>query len=195
MLKFKFVVWYNGWLLRYSTFHILRSSSIGGHLHFIVCKIWFGLLSISLKLMYGPISGYWDILLLIFWGLLLFEVVFLLRICKIWFSHLYLGFKFENDPLGDCQDIPLVIFWGRLILEVIFILRIYKLWFGHLSTSCVWSNKWLLRYGILIFWGLLPLEVSLILMICKIWFGHLSLSLIFEHGPISGCSYIPLSIF
>ena len=50
-------------LMIYSTFNILRSSSIGGHLHVnYFCLFWFGPLSLSSRLDEGLISGCWDIL-------------------------------------------------------------------------------------------------------------------------------------
>ena len=68
--ELKFKIWgrSNQWLLRYSTFNILRSSSIGGCLYFKHFWFWFGPLSLSLKFEEDPISGCWDIPLLIFWG-------------------------------------------------------------------------------------------------------------------------------
>jgi hypothetical protein len=54
-------------LLRYSTFSILCSSSLGVRLQLEVvfglriCKIWFGHLSLSLNFEYDRISGSWDI--------------------------------------------------------------------------------------------------------------------------------------
>ena len=125
LLMFKIWVWSNEWLQRYSTCNILRSCSIIGHL------------CISLKLEYGPISGYWDIPLLIFWGLLPLEVILILMICKIWFGHQSLSLKLEHDPMSGCRDILLVIFWGCLPLEVIFILGIYKIWFGKVLVWLV----------------------------------------------------------
>ena len=79
--KLKFKIWgrSNQWLLRYSTFNILRLSSIWGRLHFKQFWFWFGLLSLSLKLEEDPISGCWDIQLLIYSGRLPFEVVFISR--------------------------------------------------------------------------------------------------------------------
>jgi hypothetical protein len=45
-------------------------------------------------------------LLLIFWGHLSFEVVFILRICKIKAVHLNSSLKFEYNPISGCWDIP-----------------------------------------------------------------------------------------
>ena len=54
------------WLLIYSTFKILRSSSIGGHLCFKHFQFCFGHLSLSFKFEDDPISSCWDIQFLIF---------------------------------------------------------------------------------------------------------------------------------
>ena len=60
----------------------LRSSSIGSRLHLkdLQNMVWS---SKHLKFDYDPISGYWDFPLMIFWGCLPFEVIFILRICTI----------------------------------------------------------------------------------------------------------------
>ena len=135
-LKVKISVLSNKWLLRYSIINILRSSPIGGHLHLGICKIWFSHLSLSCKFEFNPISGCWDIPLILFWGHLPLEVIFIWRICKIWVCHLSLSLTFEFNPISGLWDIPLSIFWGRLLLlEVFFISRIYKMWFGHLSLG------------------------------------------------------------
>ena len=68
------------WLLRYLTFNIMRLSSIGGSLCFKHFWFWFGPLSLSLKFEENPISGCWNIQLLIFWGHLTLEIVFILNI-------------------------------------------------------------------------------------------------------------------
>ena len=80
-LKLKFKIWvrYNQWLLWYSTFYFLRSSSIGGCLHFKNFKFWFGPQSLSSNFEEDPISGCWDIPFSIFWGNLLLEVVIYYR--------------------------------------------------------------------------------------------------------------------
>ena len=65
-----------------------------------ICKIWFGNLSLSLKFEFDPISGFWDISLLIFLGRLPLEVDFTLRNFKTWFGHLSLSLKFEFDPIS-----------------------------------------------------------------------------------------------
>ena len=82
-----------------------------------------------------PISGCWDILLLLFWGRLPLGVVFISRVCKLWFCHLSLSLTIGYDPISACRDIPLLIFWGRLSLRLPLILRICKIWFGHLGWS------------------------------------------------------------
>ena len=43
---------------------------------------------LKFKVEYDPIKDGWDFLLLLFWGRLPLEVVFILKICKIWFGHL-----------------------------------------------------------------------------------------------------------
>ena len=82
LLKFKIRGRSDQWLLKYSTFNILRSSSIGRRLPFKHLWFWFSPLSLSLKFDVYPISGCWDIQLLIFWGLLPLVVVFL---SSFWF--------------------------------------------------------------------------------------------------------------
>ena len=80
-----FKIWgrFHQWLLRYSNFHILRSSSITGHLPFKVVFmqtflwLWFGPMSLCLKFEDDLISGYWDIQIFIFWGHPSLEVVFI----------------------------------------------------------------------------------------------------------------------
>jgi hypothetical protein len=116
--------------VRYSTFNILRSSSIINCLHFEDLKIWFGHPSLSLKFEYDPISGN-------IWGHLPMEVVFILRINKIWFGHIRLSFKFEIDPISGCWDIPLFIFWDSFHLKNLY----NKVW------SWVGSYKWLPRHS------------------------------------------------
>ena len=64
-------------LLRYSTFNILRSSSIEGHLHFKHFAFWFGPLALSFKFDNDLISGCFVIQILIFWGCLPLEVIFI----------------------------------------------------------------------------------------------------------------------
>ena len=72
----------NQWLLIYSNFHILRSSSIRGCLHLKVVFIdtlswlWFGPMSLCFKFEEDPIIGCWDIQFFIFWGHLPLDVVF-----------------------------------------------------------------------------------------------------------------------
>ena len=114
--KLKFKVWVrsNKWLLRHSTSNILRSSSIGGRLHFKDLKILLGHLSLRLKFEYDPVRGCWDIPILIFWGRLPLDVVFIKRICKISFGHLGLGLKFDYDPMIGSWDIQHFKVGGRL---------------------------------------------------------------------------------
>ena len=72
--KFQFWVRSDQWLLRCSTFNILRSSSILGRLPFEVIFIWhlcilcLSPVSLYFKFEYDLTSGCWDILLFIFWG-------------------------------------------------------------------------------------------------------------------------------
>jgi hypothetical protein len=72
-LKFQLWLRSNQCLQRYSTFNILRSSSIGGCPHFKQ----FLLHQIKLIFLENPIGGCWDIHLLIFWGHITLEVVFI----------------------------------------------------------------------------------------------------------------------
>ena len=99
--ELKFQIWGRSdqWLLRYSTFNILRSSSIGGHL---CCKhiwFWFGPLSLSLKFEKDLISFCWDIQFLISRlssiGVRLYFIHF-----GFWFGPL--SFSFEEDPTSGC---------------------------------------------------------------------------------------------
>ena len=81
---------------------------------------------LSLKFEYDPIGVCWAIPILLFWGGISFEVIFISRICKIWYGHQSISLKFEYDPM---------IYWGCLPFDVIFILRMCKIWFGYLSLS------------------------------------------------------------
>ena len=73
-LKIKIGVRSDQWLLRYSTFHILRSSSILGLLPleiifiWYLCILWLSPVRLSFKIDYDLTRGCWDILLFIFWG-------------------------------------------------------------------------------------------------------------------------------
>ena len=68
------------WMLRYSTFYVLKSSFIRGRLPFKVVFInsffwlWYGLLGLCLRFEEDPISGCWDIQIFIFWGHFSLEV-------------------------------------------------------------------------------------------------------------------------
>ena len=80
-IKFNIWVWSNKWLLIYSTFNILRTTSIGGHLCFNNFQnlVWsykhkFKIWEWSIKWLLIYIS------LLIFWGCLLWLVIFHLRL-------------------------------------------------------------------------------------------------------------------
>ena len=102
MLKFKLWVWSNQWLLKYS------NSNLPLELIFSwgICKFWFGHLSLSLKFDNDPISGGWDIPVLIFWDRLsLCHLIW--SICRLGFGPLCLSFKFWWDTYRDCWDIPI----------------------------------------------------------------------------------------
>ena len=76
------------WLLRYSNFHIFKSSSIRGHLalkvvFMIFFLLWFVPLSLCLHFEENSISGCWDIQIFIFWGHLPLGVVFPWRLSSI----------------------------------------------------------------------------------------------------------------
>ena len=142
-LKFKIRVRSDKWLLIYSKFYILRSSSVEGHLHLkplctlvwspeLKFKIW--LRSHQWLLLYSSFyifrsssleneqtSGFWDIPLFIFWGHLPLEVIFLWNLSTLWFGPFRTSLKFEWDQMSVCWYIPLFIFWGRLPLKLIFI--------------------------------------------------------------------------
>jgi hypothetical protein len=97
-----FQIWgrYDKWLLRYFTFNILRSISIGVHQH---CKVWSGHLSLSFKFGYVLIRGCWCIPLLIFWGRLPMDVVFFFLLLQtIWYCPRKLSFKFCQDQSWGC---------------------------------------------------------------------------------------------
>jgi hypothetical protein len=76
---FKLKIWLRSdkWLLRYSSFNILRLSSIWGCFHFrqISILVWFQ--KLKLKFEEGPMYGCCDIPVLIFGGRLPFEVIFI----------------------------------------------------------------------------------------------------------------------
>ena len=85
-LKFKIWGRSDQCLLRYSIYKILRSSSIGGRLCFKHFRCWFGPLSSGLKFENDPTTGYWEIQLLIFWGRLQLEVLFISSIFDLIWS-------------------------------------------------------------------------------------------------------------
>ena len=96
----------------------------------------------------------WDNPLLIFWGHLPFEVVFIWSIL-VWSPKLSLSLKFEEDPISGCWDIPLLIFWGHLPFKVVFHWRSSSFeaffiwaWSPKLKFK-IWgrSDQWLLRYS------------------------------------------------
>ena len=161
--KIEFTIWGGSdqWLLRYSTFNILRLSSIGGHLCFKHFLFWFGPLSSGLKFEKDLASGYWDIQFLIIWGRLLLEVVFISSIFNlVWSPEL----KFQIWGRSDQWLLKYSTFNilrsssidGRLPFKH------FWFWFGPLSLSLKFeenptSGCWYIQ--VLIFWGLLPLEV------------------------------------
>ena len=121
----------NQWLLGYSIFHFLRSSSIRVHLpleaifikvrlHWNLIWLWYGPMSLCLKFEEDPISASWDIQIFIFWRHLPLEVVFHLHLDSnlflLWFGPISLCLKFEEDPISGCWDIHIFIFWGHLPL-------------------------------------------------------------------------------
>ena len=65
-----------------------------------IYKIWFGHLIISLKVEFGPKIGDWDILLLLFWGLLPLEVILFL----IWFGLLSISLQLKYRPINGYWD-------------------------------------------------------------------------------------------
>ena len=122
--------------LRYSTFNILRSSSIGGRHHFNHFWFWVCPLSLSLKFKEDPISGCWDIQLLIFWGRLPLEVVFHWRSSSFQAFFIFVWspeFKFKiwggsNEWLLRYSTFNILrssSIGGRLPLEVVFISVIF----------------------------------------------------------------------
>ena len=95
------------------------------------------ILSLSLKFEENPSSGCWDNTLLIFWGCLSSEVVFISSNILFWFGPLSLSLKFEENLSSGCWDIPLLMFWCHLPLEVVFISTKIKIWFGPLSSIVI----------------------------------------------------------
>ena len=163
-LEFKIWVKSDQWLLGYSAFHILRSSSILGRLPLEVifiwhlCIIWISPINLSFKFEKDLTSGCWDIQLLIFWGRLHFKQF------SIWFGFISLSLKYAADPISGSWDIP-------LLIEVVFRLRLSSVWgslyfkhlffgFSPLALSLKFeevliSGCWDIK--LLIFWGCLPL--------------------------------------
>ena len=156
-------------MLRYLSFNILRSFSIGGRLCFEY--FWCGHMSLSLKFEENPISGCWDIQLLIFCGRLPLEGVFNWRLSLfqaflilVW-SH---KLKFEIWGKSD-QWLPSYSTFnilrsssirGSLQLEVVFVSIIFD--FGLVEVKFkIWrkSDQWFLRYSTFNIWALLPLFV------------------------------------
>ena len=95
-----------------------------------IYKIWFGHLSLSLKFEYDPISCCWDIQLLIFWGHLQLEVIFISSISifvwspelkfKIWGGSDEWLLRYSTFNILRSSSIG-----GRLPLEVVFISTIF----------------------------------------------------------------------
>ena len=178
------------WLLINFTFNLLRSSFLGGHFPledvFIwrIYKIWFGLLSLSLKYEYDPMNGCCDIPLLIFWGHLPSKVVFHRRLSSIG-GRLPLEVVFYWRSSSIRGRLPLeVVFhlrssaiWGRLPLEFVFHWRLSSYQTLFTFNFKIWerSNHWLLRYytfntlRLSSIGGRLPLEV--IFISSYIYFG------------------------
>jgi hypothetical protein len=142
----------------------------------------FGHVSLSLKFEYDPISGCWDIPLLIFWGRLplrLSSIEVIFHWGGLHLKNLYnivrssqLSSKFDWDPISGYSDFPLSIFWGCHPLEFVFIWRIYKTRFGDINFSLTFeygpiNGCW--DIPLLTFWGCLSLEVVFIRRIYKIW--------------------------
>jgi hypothetical protein len=90
-----------------------------------------------------------------------------------------LSLTFQHYPISGFWAISLLIFLGHLQFEFVFIggplhyKNMYNVIWSSKRKFYIWveSNKWLL------------------------YFGHLSISLKSEYDAISGCWYIPLSIF
>ena len=185
-----------GWGAKRSVKRVLRLSSISCNFQFwfpleVVFHQRLSLLQIfsiqvwspglSLKVGEDPISGCWDIPLLISLGHLPLEEFFIASYFEFWLSPLNLSFKFEEDLIG-CWDITLLIFWGHLPLDVVFIYSNFQCWFGPLIFSFKFeedliSGCWDIQ--LLIFCGHLPLEF--------VWSSlQTSLSFKFEED-LSGC--------
>ena len=95
---FKFWVWSNKRLLRYSSFNISKLFSIGGHLHLKDLKNMVWSYKLKFKIWDDPISSFGDIPLLIFWGRLPWEVIFIWSVLTLCFCCRSLSLKFEYDP-------------------------------------------------------------------------------------------------
>ena len=174
----------------------MRSSSICGRLSFNHLWFWFGPLNLSLKFQKDLASGYWDIQLLIFWGCLPLEVIFIFSIFYlVWSPELkfqiwersdqwllkYSTFKIlRSSSIGGCLPFKLLILVHSPSIKL---------------QNWERSGQWLLRYSCLnilrsfSIGGRLPFEDF------WFWFGPLSLSLRFEENLISGCWDIQLLIF
>ena len=134
-------------MIRYSTFNILSLLSIGC---WAIFQFWFGPLSLRLKFDGDPISGLWNISLIIFWGLLPLEVVFISSNIHFWFGPLNLSFKFEEDPISSYFTSNILrSFSIRGCLH--FVKQYSILVWSPLFESKIWgrSDHWLLRYSTL----------------------------------------------
>ena len=113
-------------------------------------------MSITLKFEKDPISGCWDIPLLIFWGCLPMEVVFVLSIFLFWFGALLIlvwstELKFQISERSDQWLLRYSTFnilrsssiGGRLCIFIL-------VWSSKLKFK-IWgkSEQWLLRYSTL----------------------------------------------
>ena len=149
-------------LLRYLTFKIFRSSSIGRHRNFMLFQFWFGHLILSFKFEEDPISSCWDIQLLIFWGRLSLVVVFVSIIFYfVWSPKLKFKIWGKSDQwLLRYSTFNILRSSSILLLVVVFLssFLLILVWSPELKFQ-IWgrSGQWLLRYST--FWGLLLLEV------------------------------------
>ena len=139
------------WLLRYSNFHILRSSSIRGHLHWnlltlvwsheLIFKIW----EISNQLLMRY-SNFHFLRSSSIRGHLHLKVVFIETFFWLWFGPMSLCLKFEKDLISDYWDIQIFIFCGHLPFEVVFLWRSSSL---KPILTLVWSQELMFKI-----WGI-----------------------------------------
>ena len=110
---------------------------IGGRLHFKCFGFWFAPLSLSLKFVEDMIRGCWNIL--IFWGHLPLEVIFISSIFIFCWSTLL---KFQILGRSDHRLMRYSTFyiWASLPLDVVFISSIL-FWFSPLSLSSKFGKE------------------------------------------------------